>query len=286
MKEAIFGVITLLWLMITIFWALALIKPKLKIFSKLKPRFSGRKGLSKLFAPVFLVSFVLLAVFAPPIATELKSINLEKDQDVITEQFTIEGEVAGSYTDFKINDEATKIDNSKFSKTIVLEPGDNKVNVILVAKDEDKIDIEVYNETHNIYFDYEGMLYAQELEKDKKAEQELKRKLAEIPQYEVVRKTDIDSGFSAILYIEGDMEDYQVSNVAKDLESKNSDTQNISALFFSKADKNQVEAVLENTNPAELTTYIRGNYEKRQDNKQLFWFPKGAEGEKLALEVL
>ena len=285
MKETLFGVFIIVWLAIIILWVIALIKPKLKLFNKLSPRFSGRKGLSKLFAPLFVVSFIFLAIFSPPLAVELKSLNLEVDQEVITEQFTVEGEVAGTFKIFSINNEEISLDKGKFSKTLDLEPGDNEVKVLLTYIDEEDNEVEAYNKTHNIYFDYEGMLYARELEKDKKAEEELKRKLAEVPRYETVRKTDIDSGFSAIIYVEGDMEDYQISNVAKDIESNNSDSKNISALIFSKAQKAEVEAVLENSTPAELIAYIRANYEKRDNNKQLFWFPKGAEGEKLALEI-
>jgi hypothetical protein len=286
MKEAIFGILIILWLAVSILWAVALMKPRLNIFNKLKPRFKGRKGLSKFFAPLFVGTFILLAVFAPPIEAELKSINLEADQEVIAEQFTIEGEVAGDFVTFKINDESITSENNKFTKTLDLQPGNNEVRILLTRADEEGNEVDVYNKSHNVYFDYEGMLYAQELEKDKRAEEELKRKLAEVPQYETVRKTDIDNGFSAIVYVEGDMEDYQISNVVKDLRNKHPDSRNISALLFSKSNKSNVEAILENSSPAELVTYIRANYEKREDKQQLFWFPKGAEGEKLALEIL
>ncbi len=285
MKETLFGIFIIVWLAIIVLWVIALIKPKAKVFNTLQSRFNGRKGLSKLFAPLFIISFIFLAVFSPPLAVELKGLNLEADQEVITEQFTIEGEVSGSFKTFLVNNEAITLEKGRFSKTLNLKPGDNKVKILLTYVDEEDKEVEAFNKTHNIYFDYEGMLYARELEKDKQAEDELKRKLAEIPRYETVRKTDIENGFSAIIYVEGNMEDYQITNIAKDIENNNSDTKNISVLMFSKTQKTEVEAVLENSTPSELITYIRANYEKRDSNKQLFWFPKGAEDEKLALEI-
>jgi predicted adenine nucleotide alpha hydrolase (AANH) superfamily ATPase len=100
-----------------------------------------------------------------------------------------------------------------------------------------------------------------------------------------VRKADINNGFSAIVYIDGDMEDYLISNVVKDIDGKNQSTKNMSLLLFSKNEKNEVEAILEKTSPSDLVKYIRANFEKKDSAKQLFWFPQGAEGEKLALEV-
>jgi len=285
MKDALFGILFIVWLVVIVLWIIALIQPKAKIFNRLQSRFSGRRGLSIVFAPLFVLLFIILAFLASPLEVKLLSINLEADTEVTSEQFTIEGEVAGTYKTFVVNDEAVSIEKGKFSKTLNLEPGDNKIKILLTYVDDKDNEVEVFNKTHNIYFDYEGMLYARELEKDKLAEEKVKRKLAEVPRYETVRKSDITDGFSAIVYVEGDMEDYQISNVAKDIEKNNSNAKNISALMFSKSQNTEVEAVLENSTPAELITYIRANYEKRDSNKQLFWFPKGAEGEKLALEI-
>lgn len=285
MKETLFGILIILWLLVGLVWFIALVKPHTKLFKSFKPRFVGRKGLSKLFAPLFVAVFVLMAFVAPPVTTELKAFNLEADQDVITEQYTIEGEISGDFVKFEINDEAVTLDDKKFNKALDLKPGNNEVKVLLIGKDSEENEIEIHNSTHNIFFDYEGMLYAQELEKDRQTEAELQSKLAKVPQYETVRKADIDNGFSAIVYVEGDMEDYLLSNVVKNLSSKNQDVKNISILLFNKSDKSEVEAILEKSSPEEIIKYIRANYEKRDSDKQLFWFPEGAEGEKLALEI-
>jgi len=282
----IFGTLLVCWLAVLFLWVVALIKPKHKLFNKLKPRFNGRSGLSKLFLALFIGFFILIAFVAPPIEAELKNLNLEADQEVITEQYTVEGEITGNNVKLMINDEDINLDDKTFAKTLDLQPGDNEIKVLLTGRDVEGNEVEVYNQSHNIYFDYEGMLYSLELEKDKQAEEELQRKLAEVPQYEVVRKSDIENGFSAIVYVEGDMQDYQLSNVAKDLDDNNWDIQNISTLIFSKKDKSEVEAVLEESEPAELLKYVRANFEKRDTHKQLFWFPDGTDGEKLALEVL
>lgn len=286
MKEVLFGIFVVIWLLTGLLWVISLVRPKLKIFDKLPSKFRGRKGLSKVFGGSFVGAFIGLIVFAPPLAVELKSLNLEPDQEVITSKYKVEGEVVGDYTAFTINGEDVELEGNKFSRTLDLEPGDNEVKVLLKGVDDSGEEAEVYSSSHNIYFDYEGMLYAQELEKDKQAEEELKRRLAKVPQFEVVRKSAIANGFSAIVYVEGDMEDYQLSNVAKELDKNNSDFENISALFFSEKDKSKVEGILEESEPSDLLMHVRANFEKRGDKKQLFWFPNGTEGEKLALEVL
>jgi hypothetical protein len=285
MKEAVFAVLFLSWLVVIVLWLVALVAPNFKLFNKLKPRFAGRKGLTKVFAPLFVGLFIAMVLVVPPVATELKALNLEADQEVISEQYLVEGEISGDLISLKINNVEIGPSNKKFSKALDLQPGNNKVSIVLIGKDSQENEVEIYNKTHNIFFDYEGMLYAQDLEKDKRAEDELQRKLSKVPLYEIVRKADINSGFSAIVYIDGDMEDYLISNVVKDIDSKNQTTKNMSLLLFSKNEKNEVEAILEKTSPGDLVKYIRANFEKKDSAKQLFWFPQGAEGEKLALEV-
>lgn len=269
----------------SILWIIALIVPNSKIFKKFPSRFKGRKGLSKILLSISVVAFIGAMIASPPITAELKSINLEPDQEVITEQYEIKGELTGSYASFKINGENIDLENENFSKVIELEPGDNSIEVVVTAEDEEQQEVEIHNKSYNVYFDYEGMLYAQELKKDKQAEKELQRKLAKVPKYEAVRKEDIENGFSSIIYIEGDLEDYLISNVIKDLKAKNPDISTISALIFSKSDKKKVESVLETTDIGDIIPYVRGNYEKRPDKEQLFWFPDGANGTKLALEL-
>lgn len=130
------------------------------------------------------------------------------------------------------------------------------------------------------------MLYARSLEEEKRAEEELKRKLAAVPKYQIVRKSDIGDGFSAIVYIDGELEDYLVSNAVKSIKEKNAKHKNLTLLVLNNADKEKAEAILEGSDLTAILPYVRANYEKRDSQEDLFWFPEGAEGKKLALEIL
>lgn len=64
-----------------------------------------------------------------------------------------------------------------------------------------------------------------------------------------------------------------------------SDKSNITFLLFNKKDKQAVEAIFEDSDLTKLLPYVRANYEKKDSTEELFWFPEGAEGKKLALET-
>lgn len=284
MKDALFAPLFIIATLAFILWVVAMVKPKSKIVTKILPKAKNRRGYSKVLLPVMFITLLIAGVVAPPIDPEVANLNLNKDQEVITETFTLEGEIKGDYEALTINGEALEVSGTKFKKELPLKPGNNSVEVRAIKIEEDEVK-EFFKETYNIYFDYEGMLYAEELKKDQQAEEELKRKLAQVPQYEMVRKDNTDEGFTVIVYMEGDLEDYLISNVIKDIKNSNSDIHSISLLLFDKASKNKVEAVLESTDIAGLLPYVRANYEKHDTREQLFWFPKGTEGAKLALEV-
>lgn len=285
MKDILLIIFTAGFFIFGFIWFLALINPRLSVFSKVKSKNQNRKGLSKIFGVVVLVMFIGVGITAPPVKPELKNLNIKPDEEVVTETYSVEGEVKGSYQSLKINDQDIGLSKGKFSKIIELKPGDNDIKVVLVGKDENELDVEVYNQTHKVFFDYEGMLYAKELEEDKKAEEELQAKLSEVPKYEMVRKSDVDDGFSAIVYIENGMEDYLITNVVKEIKNNNGNQKNLSILLFNKSDKDKAETILEGSSPADLLSHIRANYEKRGSHEDLFWFPEGAGGRKLALEI-
>lgn len=285
MRDILFLLFILGWFITGIVWVVALFVPSASLFKIFGNRFQGRGGLTKLLLPLSLVLFVGALIVAPPTATELKYLNLQNNQEVISEVYTIEGEVSGSYVALKINDENIEIKGSKFSKEVDLEPGENEFKLLLVGKDKEGNETEILNETYGIYFDYEGMLYARELEEEKRQEEELQRKLAKVPSYEIVRKSDIGSGFSAIIYVSGDLEDYLLSNAVKEIKAKNAHHENLTLLVISKSDKEGAEAALEGADLTTVLPYVRANYEKREGREELFWFPEGAEGKKLALEI-
>lgn len=261
----------------------SVIKPDAKLYLRLLRKPLRRRQLIKRLGLVFLGSFILFVIFAPPVNPEITRLNIQKDQDVLTETYIIEGEFKGDLATFKINDEDAVINGSKFTKEVMLNPGNNIVKVVATAV-KDNVTKEIKNETYNIYFDYEGMLYAEQLIKDQQAAEELRKKLEHVPQYETVRKEGVSDGFSAIIYMEGEPEDYLVTNVIKDFKSKNKD-KNIALLLFKKSDKEMVEQILESENANGIVPYVRANYEKREVQEQLFLFPAGLEGTKLAVEV-
>lgn len=283
MKTILFTIFFLISITAFILFVIALIKPKAKILKRLLPQIKTRKSFTTVLLPLSFVSIIVAGVVAPPTNAEIKSINIAKSQEVLAETFTIEGDTVGKFDTFTINNEKPTFNGTKFSKELTLKPGDNSISLLATSKKDDKI-VEVKKETYRIYFDYEAMLYAEQLKKDHQEAAELQRKLSLVLPYEIVRKDKIDGGFSAILYVDGEPEDYLVTNVIKDFKSKNKD-KNISLLVFKKADKVSVEQILESEDAKGLAPLVRANYEKRNDTEQLFLFPTGLSGNKLAVEI-
>ena len=284
MKTLISSVFIILGLIATIFWIVALFKPSSSVFKKLSPKFKGRKGLTKILLPISLVLLGVGGALAPPPVATISYINLTEDKEVIEETFTIEGNVSGTQPSLKINNENIEVVDGKFSKKFDLKPGDNKFDILLTGKNEKDEVVTSYQESRNIYFDYEGMLYAQEQERDAKEKRELEEKLARVPAYEVVRKQDIDKGFSAVLYVAED-EDYLLANAVRKVREENAGIENITLLIFNQRDKGVVESYLEGEDLSQTVPYVRANYEKNGSNNKLFWFPEGAEGRKVEIEI-
>lgn len=261
----------------------SLLKPQAKIFKKIFRKPLGRKQLVKRLGLAFVVTFMAFVIFAPPADPELANLNIQKNQDVITETFTLQGDVKGKLNSIKVNGEEVEIKDSKLNKEIQLQPGDNEITLLATATVDDVIQ-EIKNEKYKIYFDYEGMLYAELLKKEQQEAEALKKKLETVPEYEVVRKEGAEDGFTAIMYVEGIIEDYLLTNAIKDFKSKNTD-KNMSVMVFEKSEKEHIEGNLESEDLSGLVPHVRANYEKRDSSEQFFLFPDGLEGSKLAVEV-
>lgn len=262
---------------------IALIKPTAKIFKHIHLKPKTRKGLSKVLVPVWLLTFIGFVIVAPPVPAEVSSINLEESQEVVTDSITVDGTYKGNFTTLEINGNKPTLEGNKFRTTVNLMPGDNEIKLLAKAKDGDRI-ITVKDEHYHVYFDYEGMLYEEQLKKDQAAQAELEMQLATVPRYEVVRKENMDGGFSAIIYMDGRSEDYLVANAIKHFESKNT-LMDISLLVFESANKEAVEGILESENVQKIAPFVLANYEKRADKEELFLFPTGLNGSKLAVEI-
>lgn len=226
------------------------------------------------------ILMIVAYIFSPP---SLKITN-PKDTEFETTEYSVKVEGTSSKLDtLKINNEEIK-DKNKFSKEIELKNGNNEIKV-----EGFKNNNVIASKTFKIYFDYDARVYLDKEKQFKSEEEKQKQELERVPSYEVARKENINNGFSAVIYVdEKDLKDYQVVNVIKDFRSKNKGTENISILVFNKNDKGEVEGAFESTDPSALNIInnkTRADYEKSKDKEQLYWFPNGLSGEKLALEI-
>lgn len=247
-----------------------------KLFKRLFGKKTNRKSIALTFGSAFVISFIALGIVIDP---SISSLSIKDNQETLSEDLLIEGQVLGTSGGVRLDDKSLELKDQKFSKQVKLKPGENKF-VLSVYKDGEKVSAKTYR----VFYDYEGKLFADQ----KKAEDDaLNKKLATIPTYELVRKEKTKSGYSAVIYAEGELEDYLVANLIKDVKKKDS-ADAISLLVFSISDKGAVEASLESDKPEALATVsskTKANYEKTKDSEELFYFPAGLEGEKLALEV-
>lgn len=227
---------------------------------------------------------ILFLAFIIPTPTELELSSFKDGDETIEELFGVSGEYSGLER-ITVNGEEANLDGDTFSKKIKLETGDNLIKIEGYKEGA----VEITKEA-KVYFDLEGMLYKVKEEALKREEEERLKVLNRTPEYEVVRKETIDNGFSAIVYVKAeDVKDYLISNAAKDIKEKENSPQRISLLFFSKNDKSSVEAAFESTdNKTALNTVsskIKADYEKTSEGEELFYFPSGLVGQKLALEI-
>lgn len=237
----------------------------------------SRLKLAAVFGTLVIISLFGAGMTATP---ALASINLSEQQDVLSEKYTIEGTYTGSPSSISINGENLELEGSAFRKDVLLNEGNNQITVVMKKEDQT-----LHSETYDIYYDYEGSLYAEILKKEQREAEELKKTLARVPAYEIVRKENMPDGFSAIVYLDSDPEGYLVTNAIKHIKYYHTDTKAISLLVFQKSDKPAVEKILDSTDVSELSAKIRADYEKRPDKEELFLFPSGLESTKLALEV-
>ncbi len=275
-------------LMGTIFFAsilgliVGLIKPKsMAMFTR--SDVPSRKNIALASFGILIGSMVSLGMVAdPPPAPEvaLASINITENHVTDSENFEIQGVVEGDPSKIEINDKQVEPFGSSFSSSASLVPGDNKIS--LEVHDSNGVKVK---KNYSIFYDYEGKIYSELNKKEASDKDALNKKLATVPKYEIVRKESIDKGFSAIVYLEGETEDYLVSNTVKHIKYYHKSSQNISLLIFKKSDKIEVEKILESTDMTALSGLVRANYEKRIDKQDLYLFPTGLEGNKLALEV-
>ncbi len=285
MKEIMFFTFILLVVVSFFMWLLSLIKPKAKIFQIFgSKRYGSRRRLTKLYLITTFLMFFGLLITAPHLKTELLDLNIINVTETVDDKLVVKGSIKGDIVSFKINNEDVLVKKGSFNHTVELQPGVNKIALSLIGKNEKKEEIEAYSKEHEVFFDYEGMLYAKEQEREEAEDRSLKEKLSKIPEYEIVRREDIGDGFSGIVYSEDNLEDYQMANLINDLR-KNNGFKNLTILVINKSDKDTAEKIFEDSDPAKLLPYIKADYEKRDERQELFWFPEGIEGKKIALEV-
>jgi len=107
---------------------------------------SGWSKKSKIIATtivaVFVVLFIIAAIFAPPSVT-LDNLELDGNKSIEGDSFTIKGTVYPYDSIVTVNSKKIKIDSQgKLSYKVPLEEGDN--NITIVAKKEDKKSTSVY----------------------------------------------------------------------------------------------------------------------------------------------
>lgn len=227
----------------------------------------------------FMLLGIVLAIFFPT-ATELEITSFKTNDEVTIENLEVAGKYKGTPDKILINgEEAEKKLSGEFRRVIKLTPGENKIKV--EAQDDGKT---VYTTESIAYYDLEGNLFQEK-------EEAFKRERDRVPEYEMVRKEDVDNGFSAIIYADvmgGDaVQEHLVTNLVNEVKSKNQ-VNTISLLIFSKSDKQDVEALFEKSDNTSLRTIsqkVRAEYSKSDSNEDLFVYPAGLEGDKLALTI-
>lgn len=226
---------------------------------------------------LFIVLTIAITIFYRPDKT--LSVNNPKDGIEITEDHVlVEGKYTGIGGEILINGEVANRDTSKqtFSKDIKLKDGDNLIKV--EYKDSANV---ITSQEVKVYFDLEGMLYLQK-----------EKNLSKVPQYELVRKENIENGFTAIVYAaveNNELNNIPISNLSKDLKGKYPNEKTISILIFTNSDKPEVEKALENTDPnaglQTVSSKVIATYDRRDGKEMLFKYPSGLTGDKLALEI-
>jgi len=232
----------------------------------------------------FLGLIILLVVIGTlfPVSPEVQIASFKDKDEVTTELLDVSGKYKGSPDKILVNRQEAekKSSDSTYKKVITLKPGENLVTVEAYSKGK-----VVYKTEGLIVYDLEGKYY---LEKEQAYNQEQNK----VPEYEIVRKEDIEGGFSAIVYgdfMDGDaMQEYLIANLVKDVKGKNGNTTVISLLIFPKETKATVEGLLEKTDTASLTALskqVKAEYSKTSEGEDLFIYPSGLEGDKLAVAL-
>ena len=231
------------------------------------------------FAALLIILVIIGIAF--PTKAEVEITSFKSNDEVTTENLEVVGKYKGSPDKILVNgEEAEKKSSGEFRKIVKLNPGENKIKA--EAQDDGKI---AFTTESVVYFDLEGKLFQEKNEAFNKERDK-------VPEYELVRKEDISGGFSAIIYADvmgGDaIVEHLVANLVNDIKSKNNSTSTISLLIFSNADKQDVEGLLEKSDNASLKTIsqrVKAEYSKTDNTEELFIYPSGLEGDKLALAI-
>lgn len=226
----------------------------------------------------FILLIIILAILFP-VKTELSITSYKNNDEVVDQNFEVKGTYKGIPDKILVNgaEAEKKSSDSTFRKIITLKPGENRVIVEAIKGGKTE-----YTTESVVYYNLEAQLY---LEKEKASSQ--------IPSYELVRKENLNNGFSAIVYadiVSGDkIDEVSLANIARDIKSKNQSINEISLLIFSSGDKNEVEAILEKEGNEEgfkqVGSKVKADYEKTVESEDLFMYPSGLTGEKVTLEV-
>ena len=227
----------------------------------------------------FLILFIFIFTIAFPLKVELEITNIKNNQEVTDSFIQVLGKYTGSPDKITVNGEVAekKSSTNEFRKILELKPGDNKITVEAYSRNKP-----IYKTESVVYFDFEGKLY---LEKEKE--------FSIVPNYELVRKEDIENGFTAIIYGDitqnGQIVDDSLIKIVQDIKGKNANSGNISLLIFSQSDKQSVEETLEKEGNEEglklVSSKVKANYEKTSDSNELYLYPSGLDGNKIALET-
>jgi len=229
---------------------------------------------------VIVVLFIGLVVavgifYNPDVSLSVSS--PKEGEEVTEEKVLVEGSYTGAGGKVFVNGLEAGRDTGKltFSQEVKVDDGETKILVEYKEGDEVKAKKEL-----SVNFDLEGKLYLAK-EQD----------FTKVPQYEIVRKENVDGGFTAIAYadIAIDDPDYLISNVGKDIKQKNPAEHTISIMIFPISIKPEIEKALEDSDQelglTQLSEKTIATYDRRAGKESFFRYPSGLTGDKLAIEI-
>lgn len=235
------------------------------------------------------IIFVIVIGILYPVSPEVQISSFKDKNEVTSELLDVSGKYKGSPDKILVNGQEAekKYSDSSFKKVITLKPGENLITVEAYSKGK-----VVYKTEGIVIFDLEGKYYLEKEQAYKKQIEEAQKENTRVPEYELVRKEESNGTFSGIVYADimnvEAVREYLVANLVKDIKAKNNNS-SLSLLIFSKNDKAIVEGLLEKTDLAslsEMSKKVRAEYSKTTDSEDLFIYPTGLEGDKLAVATI